>query len=431
MVALVIVNSHAVGVTIGGQKVGYVMDEESFVMLVEDVKEELSHENANAVIVIDEEKIALADSIQNTKEINYIDTKELKDTLLSNEAVVASAYAITVNDTPYVNVATEADAQSLLDGIVEQYTENNQEVQHAWQEDIKIENVSADLDSLVSTPAAVDYLLTGDVKVDTYAVETGDTIWDIALKKKVSIEEISAANPELNIDSIHVGDEIKLNKLEPFVHLTTTETAIEREPVDFPVTKEETDSLYVGQSKVKTEGVPGEREVTREYTKVNGEVTDIVELESVTLSEPQTQVELVGTKVRQVAAPPASSYIGGNGILSNPMAHMELSSGFGGRRGHSGADFRNPQGTPIYASADGTVTYAGWYAGYGYMVRISHGGGLETWYAHCSTLNVSGGQQVARGQQIATVGATGRAYGYHLHFEVRVNGAIQNPLGYL
>jgi murein DD-endopeptidase MepM/ murein hydrolase activator NlpD len=161
---------------------------------------------------------------------------------------------------------------------------------------------------------------------------------------------------------------------------------------------------------------------------------NVVELNSVVLTEPKVQIELVGTKARPARssyAPASGSYVGGNGILSNPMARMELSSGYGGGRRHKGADFRNPQGTPIYAAAEGTVTFAGWYAGYGYMVRISHGGGLETWYAHCSVLNVSSGQYVARGQQIAQVGATGQASGYHLHFEVRVNGVAQNPMAYL
>ncbi|MDR2156973.1 MAG: peptidoglycan DD-metalloendopeptidase family protein [Clostridiales Family XIII bacterium] len=434
VVALVIVNSHAVGVTIDGQKVGYVADEETFAALVEDVKEELSHENADTDIVIDEQKIALADSIQNTKKIDYIDVEDLKDTLLESEAVVASAYAITVDEKPLLNIATEKDAQSLLDGIVQQYTGNDPAIQFAWQENIKVENVSVELDSLVSTPAAITYLLTGNEKVDVYSVVEGDTIWGISQAKNIPIEEISSANPTLNIESIHVGDQIKMNKLDPFVHLQTTQTAIEREPIDFPVEEEKTDSLYVGQKKVKEEGVKGEREVTREYVKVNGEVVNIVELASVTLTEPKTQIELVGVKPKPARisyAPASGSYVGGNGILSNPMARMELSSGYGGARRHKGADFRNPQGTPIYAAAEGTVTFAGWYAGYGYLVKINHGGGLETWYAHCSVLNVTGGEYVGRGQQIAQVGSTGQSTGYHLHFEVRVNGTPQNPLSYL
>ena len=65
------------------------------------------------------------------------------------------------------------------------------------------------------------------------------------------------------------------------------------------------------------------------------------------------------------------------------------------------------------------------------MVKLSHGNGLETWYEHCDSISVSVGQVVHKGEQIATVGATGNATGYHLHFEVRKNGVPQNPMNYL
>ena len=90
---------------------------------------------------------------------------------------------------------------------------------------------------------------------------------------------------------------------------------------------------------------------------------------------------------------------------------------------HSGTDISAPEGTPILAAADGTVTIANatdsWGGSYGYYVKIDHGGGLTTLYAHCSNICVTVGQQVQAGQVIAYVGQTGRATGPHLHFEVR------------
>ena len=89
---------------------------------------------------------------------------------------------------------------------------------------------------------------------------------------------------------------------------------------------------------------------------------------------------------------------------------------------HSGTDIAVPEGTPILAAADGTVTVANatdsWGGSYGYYVKIDHGGGLTTLYAHCSSICVTVGQQVQVGQVIAYVGHTGRATGSHLHFEV-------------
>ena len=104
---------------------------------------------------------------------------------------------------------------------------------------------------------------------------------------------------------------------------------------------------------------------------------------------------------------------------------------FGYKRFHSGIDLVAPSGTLIKAADGGEVIQAGYDHGYGYSVVIYHGGGFATWYAHLSRILVSVGQVVGRGQVIGLVGATGWATGPHLHFEVRINGAAQNPLEWL
>jgi murein DD-endopeptidase MepM/ murein hydrolase activator NlpD len=108
-------------------------------------------------------------------------------------------------------------------------------------------------------------------------------------------------------------------------------------------------------------------------------------------------------------------------------------SPFGMRWGrmHEGIDISAGSGTPIAAAAAGTVISAGWMGGYGNLVVIDHGGGLATAYAHLSGFAVGGGQSVSQGQVVGYVGCTGHCYGPHVHFEVRVNGAAVDPLGYL
>lgn len=116
-----------------------------------------------------------------------------------------------------------------------------------------------------------------------------------------------------------------------------------------------------------------------------------------------------------------------------------LSSSFGwridpftGQKGfHEGLDFPAEPGTPIVAAASGKVIFADVYPQYGKMVEIDHGNGLVTRYAHAARLFVKDGDLVVRGQKVATVGSTGRATGPHLHFEVRLNGAPQNPARFL
>jgi murein DD-endopeptidase MepM/ murein hydrolase activator NlpD len=103
-----------------------------------------------------------------------------------------------------------------------------------------------------------------------------------------------------------------------------------------------------------------------------------------------------------------------------------------GNRFHTGIDYPGSRATPVGAAAAGRVTYAGWIpGGWGYLVTISHGNGVETMYAHLSGVGVRVGQRVALGQRLGRIGSSGNATGPHLHFEVRVRGAAVDPLSAL
>jgi murein DD-endopeptidase MepM/ murein hydrolase activator NlpD len=123
-----------------------------------------------------------------------------------------------------------------------------------------------------------------------------------------------------------------------------------------------------------------------------------------------------------------------------PVKTAEFTSGYGIRsdpfRGraarHQGIDLAAPQGTPIYATADGTVTDAGYNnGGYGNLIKVDHGRGIETRYGHLSAILVRDGQRVVRGQQIGRMGSTGRSTGSHLHYEVRIDGRAVNPIPFM
>lgn len=100
----------------------------------------------------------------------------------------------------------------------------------------------------------------------------------------------------------------------------------------------------------------------------------------------------------------------------------------GGRRMHNGVDFAAGNGTPLYSTADGVVTHAGWASGYGRLVKLQHEFGVETRYAHMSKMRVKVGQRVSRGDHIGDMGASGRVTGVHLHYEVRIGGKAVNPM---
>jgi murein DD-endopeptidase MepM/ murein hydrolase activator NlpD len=124
---------------------------------------------------------------------------------------------------------------------------------------------------------------------------------------------------------------------------------------------------------------------------------------------------------------------------ADPHGGVHVTSGFGLRTDpfdhtlhhHDGADLRAAAGSPVTAARDGTVRFAGKRGGYGNVVIVDHGAGVETRYAHCASLAVRPGDVVHAGDALGTVGSTGRSTGPHLHFEVRENGTPIDPAGWL
>jgi murein DD-endopeptidase MepM/ murein hydrolase activator NlpD len=134
-----------------------------------------------------------------------------------------------------------------------------------------------------------------------------------------------------------------------------------------------------------------------------------------------------------------------DGVIAIPSdkpvkTNVSFTSGFGvradpfhaGAAMHPGIDLAGAYGTPIYATADGTVLRAGWNSGgYGNMVELDHGRGIVTRYGHMSAVLVHAGDHVTRGQQIGRMGSTGRSTGNHLHYEVRIDGKPVNPIPFM
>jgi len=134
-----------------------------------------------------------------------------------------------------------------------------------------------------------------------------------------------------------------------------------------------------------------------------------------------------------------------DGVIAVPSdkpvkMNVEFTSGFGvrsdpfhaGAAMHPGIDLAGSYGTPIYATADGTVLRAGWNSGgYGNLVEIDHGRGITTRYGHMSAILVHEGDHVTRGQQVGRMGSTGRSTGNHLHYEVRIDGRAVNPIPFM
>ena len=177
------------------------------------------------------------------------------------------------------------------------------------------------------------------------------------------------------------------------------------------------------------------------------------ELQATLKSQREQMAVMISMQAASQAANSAAAAISASGLMStNSFAFGTSTAGsnvpsiwptvgvvtspyglrWGGSDFHPGIDIANDMGTPILATADGIVEYAGWNSGgYGNMVDINHGNGIMTRYGHASQVVVSAGQHVTRGQIIALMGSTGFSTGPHVHYEVHVNGQRVNPISYL
>ena len=198
--------------------------------------------------------------------------------------------------------------------------------------------------------------------------------------------------------------------------------------VAFETVSVEDDNYYPFQSgAVITSGEDGVSMTTTETVFINGvHVSNITCME--TVKEPVSEVIAIGT--REYSYDSCGEFIWpASGIITSYFGNRDAGVG---STNHKGIDIAGSYGQDIRAADSGTVIYADWMNGYGYLVQIQHDNGDVTYYGHCSELNVSVGDRVYQGQVISQMGATGIATGVHVHFEVRQGGKVQiDPISVL
>ena len=313
--------------------------------------------------------------------LNVDSDEDILNTITYMKDLQVEAYTICLDDEETVLLESENVAKTILNEIQTEYT--------------------------TTEGNAVINEVTYDQKVEVRPVFCllGD-IWDRSeAKKYLQSGETASDAPRLTIRS--------------------TETATYTESVDYDVQYIDNASMYEGETSVKSEGRKGTDLIVATVERVNGEEVSRTVVSTTRITEPVAEVQYRGTKPIPVAQ--------GTGNFQYPLYSYTLTSPFGMRWGtmHTGVDLAAPYGSKIYASDGGTVTFAGWKGSYGYLIIISHGGLYETYYAHCSKILVSAGENVYQGQNIGLVGSTGWSTGPHCHFEVRYNGTPYNPLNYL
>ena len=359
-----------------------------------------------------------------------IEDKAVYEDQLSDEiGLVTSAYCLYVNDVRIGATPYEGALEELLDQL-QKAASDEDTISCEFAEDVEIRQEYVPTSEIMNLGYIAELLYSTKTAEVTYEVKKGDTWSQIAAKNDMTSAELLALNPGYNINKLQIGEVLTLSASVPYLTMTVVKQERYLDDVSYNIEYTDSADLYQGDYKVTSKGEYGKADVMAKATYVNGEETERTILSSVTLKEPVTEYRLRGTKVRPTWMPTGSFRRPTSGRISSYFGGRKSPGGIGSTN-HKGIDIAVPRGTPIYAADGGTVTYSGWMSGYGYLVQIDHGNGYVTRYGHNSSLTVSVGQHVYKGQQVARAGSTGNSTGNHCHFEVRYNGVAKNPLNYL
>ena len=360
---------------------------------------------------------------------DVVDTTTLEEDLSQQIGLVTQAYSLYVDGelvgaTPY-----EGALEELLNQLQSSAADENT-ISCEFAEDVEIKQEYVPTEKVMNLGYLAELLYSTKTAEVTYTVKAGDTWSEIAEDHDMTSSELLEMNPGYDIDKIQIGEVLTLSEAVPYLTVTVKQREYYVEDVMYDIEYTDTADLYKGDYKVVSAGEYGAADVVANVTYVNGVETERTILSSVTLKEPVTEQRLQGTRERPTWYPTGTFRWPISGRITSYFGGRSSPGGIGSTN-HQGIDIAGSYGSPVYAADGGTVTYAGWMGGYGYLVQIDHGNGYVTRYGHNSSLTVSVGDHVYKGQQIARVGSTGNSTGNHCHFEVRYNGIARNPLNYL
>ena len=426
----VIHQPYALAVRVNGETVGYVANEDVFNTAREDVMERISYAGS------DKTELTIEPSYTIAVAHHMLDENEMADAIIQSAGDQIGEGTALYLDGELTAVCSDGDAlRAYFTSRLEPYeVPDDPNVSVGFNKQVTLEDGLYFKDSLQDY-ADVEKALSGVKQAQkVYTVKTGDTLWDIAHKNDLTFRELCALNtnfkgePLNEKSNIREGDELIVTKEEAALEVRITRIETREEEVAFAIETTKSNEYTKGTTKVLQEGQNGLRRVTfQNVYDTNNVLVEQTILSTEVIKEPVNKKVVQGTK----KVKSSTKFITGSGQFIWPVPNYRYCSRWYGGR-HRGVDICAPAGTPIYASAGGTVTKAGYNkagagTGYGYSIIINHGGGYSSVYAHCLSLTVSAGQTVKQGQLIGYVGSTGRSTGNHCHFEIRLNGSYIPP----
>ena len=358
-----------------------------------------------------------------------VDRAELEEELTDEMGLVTQGYSLYINDELIGSTQYEGALEGLLDQLKESYiSEDTLTVD--FVEDVRIVKGYVPTESIMNLGQIAEILNSTKEGEVTYTVVKGDTWSGIANSHGMTTKELLAINPDFDINRLQIGDELTLSNAVPYLTVMVTERQNYVEDIQYDITYTDDATMYKGDYKVLSKGVYGTADVVADVTYVNGEETERTVISSVTLTEPVTEQRAQGTKARPSWYPTGSFRWPTSGRITSYFGYRNTGIR-GASTNHKGIDISVSYGTPIYAADGGVVSFSGYKGAMGYVVIIDHQNGFKTYYEHNSSLLVSAGQTVYKGQQVAKAGRSGVANGVHCHFGIQYNGTYYNPLNYL
>ena len=355
-------------------------------------------------------------------------TANLETYLFDQIGEVMQTSMLTVNGQS-LGAVDDADALSaLLDSILQRY-QNEHTISAVFVESVTVNRQYSPTADLRELSEIEEVLNSNSLEQVDYIVQSGDTFSGIAYKLDMSMSELKALNPDVDIDWLHIGDVLTVSQAVPFLSVRTVDNLTYEGPVEYEVQTVPNDSMYEGDSKVVVPGVEGTAIYNADVIYLNGVEQDRMVNSMDVLTEPVTQVVEVGTKERPRTMATGKFQWPLRGTLTSGYGTRYI---FGSYSFHGGIDIAAPYGTIIAAADGGKVIHASNDGtGFGLYVVIDHENGLKSYYCHCSSLLVRVGDRVYKGQSIARVGSTGNSTGNHCHFQVKRNDVTVSPWNYL
>ena len=458
----------------GEDHIGSVEDPDEIDQYIEEKKNEAQARHNDIALVTSEEINYVRELVFNSD----VESEKVVTNLEENLAFATQAVELLVNDQSIGYVKNIDMANKALNGVINEslpkelqsdlFTfvkqeedelilpkpilkdRNKEELEQSEQEEgtvilpetVSVENDSAKIDvsfteNVVVTKERVNPTKLLEVEQLTKLIERGisiakekpvedeSDIETIAKSNNLSTDEFIDLNPGLDdVEIIQAGETVKVKQEKKFIDVVYTAEKTEEKSIDYDTITKNSNEIYQGNEKVKQQGEKGKKVLTYKVTTKNGKVINEEKVNEEVVKEPKDKIILKGTK--RVSNR-------GSGQLGWPAVGGHITSKMGSRWGsyHKGIDIAGVGNRTIKSADNGTVVQASWDGAYGNRVVINHNNGFKTTYSHLSSMSVSPGQTVKKGQSIGQMGTTGRSTGVHLHFEVYRNGGLVNPLSYV